>query len=58
MDESGEVFGTERMCESIKRACQSSEPRIIETLRADIAAFNKGRGQHDDTTALVIRCRD
>lgn len=58
MDESGEVFGTERMCESIKRACQSPEPRIIEALRADIAAFNKGRGQHDDTTALVIRCRD
>ncbi len=56
MDAAGEVFGTERLCDSVRRACSSDVPNVIEAIREDIARFNGGRLQHDDTTAVVIRC--
>ena len=56
MDASGEVFGTERLRDSVLKSCRTDPTTIIDQLRADIAAFNGGQDQHDDTTALVIRC--
>lgn len=56
MDPNSEPFGTPRLVQSVLKSCREEPTRIIERLRADISAFNGGRGQHDDTTALVIRC--
>lgn len=56
MDPNSEPFGTERLTESVLKSCRDDPTRIIERLREDISAFNGGRHQHDDTTALVIRC--
>lgn len=56
MDPSGDMFGLERLTESVLHSCREDATGIIDRLRADVAAFNAGRSQHDDTTALVIRC--
>ncbi len=56
MNPADDVFGTERLRDSVLRSCRTDPTKIIDRLRVDIAAFNGGRSQHDDTTALVIRC--
>jgi sigma-B regulation protein RsbU (phosphoserine phosphatase) len=56
MNGSGESFGTERLAASILESCRKDPQRIIERLREDLARFNGGTSQADDTTALVIRC--
>jgi serine phosphatase RsbU (regulator of sigma subunit) len=56
MDKSDEPFGTPRMRESVLNSCRTDPDKIVERLREDIARFNQGRNQADDTTALVIRC--
>lgn len=56
MDSTGDTFGTDRLQESVLASCREDQTKIIERLRADIARFNQGILQHDDTTALVIRC--
>ena len=52
----GETFGTVRLAASILASCRDDPKRMIDRLRADVAAFNGGTSQADDTTALVIRC--
>lgn len=56
MNTQNDFFGTDRLRESVLRSCRTDPTQIIPRLREDIAAFNGGRSQHDDTTALVIRC--
>jgi len=52
----GDIFGTERLHDSVLKSCREAADQIVDRLRQDIAAFNGGFGQADDTTALVIRC--
>lgn len=56
MDGSGETFGTDRLSQSILTSCREAQGQIIDRLRNDIAAFNRGTSQADDTTALIVRC--
>jgi sigma-B regulation protein RsbU (phosphoserine phosphatase) len=56
MNAEGKAFGTIRLADSILNSCREDSERVIERLRADVAAFNGGTSQADDTTALVIRC--
>jgi sigma-B regulation protein RsbU (phosphoserine phosphatase) len=56
MNDKGETFGTDRLLESVLLSCRESPHQIIHRLREDIAKFNRGNNQADDTTALVIRC--
>lgn len=56
MDGSGDVFGTERLRDSVLQSCRTDPTQVIERLRSDVESFSGGRHQHDDTTALVIRC--
>lgn len=56
MNSGGETFGTARLSASVLDSCREAQDQIIERLRNDVAAFNRGTSQADDTTALVIRC--
>ncbi|MEX0642773.1 MAG: SpoIIE family protein phosphatase [Pirellulales bacterium] len=52
----GEVFGTDRLRDSILASCRDVPDQVIDRLRRDVAAFHGGTSQADDTTALSIRC--
>ncbi len=58
MNDKGETFGTDRLLASVLASCRTAPHEIIHKLRDDIAKFNCGNNQADDTTALVIRCLD
>jgi sigma-B regulation protein RsbU (phosphoserine phosphatase) len=54
-DASGALYGTARVDAALSRV--TSAQAVVETLRADVAAFAKGAPQSDDMTVLALRYR-
>lgn len=52
---SRELFGFDRLAESVGRHRGESPPELIRRLYADVQAFAGGTPQTDDLTALIIR---
>jgi serine phosphatase RsbU (regulator of sigma subunit) len=51
----GEMFGIERLRESLKRHAGLTSAALIHAVAADVAAFAGGSPQRDDLTMVVIR---
>ena len=49
-----ELFGTERMLESLNKRCEEPLEKILEGLRKDIDEFVDGVTQFDDITMLIF----
>lgn len=56
-DRDGELFGTERLIESLGRQADTSLGAIQEGIFAEIKRFTVGASQSDDITLLVVRYR-
>ncbi|MGE5171520.1 MAG: CHASE2 domain-containing protein [Rudaea sp.] len=54
-DPAGELYGTARVDAALGRA--ASAHGVVETLRADVAAFARDAPQSDDMTVLALRFR-
>ncbi|MDD5577645.1 MAG: SpoIIE family protein phosphatase [Methylobacter sp.] len=54
-DQSGNSFGTDRICENVLRHAGLSAAAIIECVHRDLLSFAKGTRQQDDLTAVVIK---
>lgn len=50
-----ELFGVQRLKNSLKAAAGEPAATIIERIRADVAAFTAGVPQPDDMTAVVVK---
>lgn len=51
----GELFGIDRLKESVRKASELSADAVIKKLHAEVTAFAAGAPQLDDLTAVVIR---
>jgi len=51
----GELFGTERLSESLRAARTKSSAEIISTLYQEVLSFSGGTKQMDDLTAIVLK---
>ena len=56
-NEANELFGTERMVQSLNRTPDADTKQILSSLNEDINAFVSGAPQFDDITMLCIRYR-
>jgi phosphoserine phosphatase RsbU/P len=54
-DQSGNCFGTDRICENVFRHAELSAAAIIESVHRDLLSFVAGTRQQDDLTAVVIK---
>ncbi len=54
-DSSNNMFGTERMLDSLNEVCESSPEDIIRHVRTSIDEFTRDGTQFDDLTMLCIR---
>lgn len=52
---SGAQFGSARALEIVRENRSRSAAEIVQTLRADVAAFQQGTPQRDDITAVVMK---
>ncbi|MDY7011765.1 MAG: GAF domain-containing SpoIIE family protein phosphatase [Planctomycetota bacterium] len=57
-DAEGELFGTERMCQIIRRCRDLSADEIIQNLRQKLFEFTGPVPQADDLTAIIVKKRD
>ena len=55
MDESGEMYGVDRMIDILKNHANIPLHESLETLRSDMEQFRAGRPAQDDRTILAIR---
>jgi sigma-B regulation protein RsbU (phosphoserine phosphatase) len=55
MDESGEMYGTDRMLNLLRKGSDQPLPELLEVLRADTELFRNDRPPQDDRTMLAIR---
>lgn len=53
--QSGNCFGTDRICENVFRHAELSAAAIIERVHCDLLSFAEGTRQQDDLTAVVIK---
>lgn len=53
----GDEFGTERLCEAIKRYSTSSAEDLVSSIREEVDEFSKGMAQTDDITLIAIEKR-
>ncbi len=51
----GELFGTERLENSVRAHRERSAAEIISSLYEDVLRYSEGTGQNDDLTAVVIK---
>lgn len=51
----GEMYGRDRLCESVRAARAGSAAEIVEAVTMDLAAFRQGRPQGDDVTLVVVK---
>jgi phosphoserine phosphatase len=54
-NQSGNCFGTDRICENVLRHSDLSAAAIIECVHRDLLSFAAGTRQQDDLTAVVIK---
>ncbi|MCD4699424.1 MAG: SpoIIE family protein phosphatase [Phycisphaerae bacterium] len=54
-DSEGELFGTERMCQIIRRCRDLSADEIIQNLRQKVFEFTGPVPQADDLTAIIVK---
>ncbi len=54
-DAEGELFGTERMCQIIRRCRDLTADEIIQNLRRKVFEFTGPVPQADDLTAIIVR---
>ncbi|MDD4653180.1 MAG: SpoIIE family protein phosphatase, partial [Methanothrix sp.] len=57
MNNSGELYGIERLKEVIIGSCLLEPKEILERILADIANFSQKAEQHDDITLIIIKAR-
>ncbi len=55
MDESGQMYGVDRMIDILKNHAKIPLHESLETLRSDMEQFRAGRPAQDDRTILAIR---
>ena len=55
-DAYGDMFGTERLLETLNAASQGSAKELLEAVRAGVESFVGDAPQFDDLTMLAIRC--
>jgi sigma-B regulation protein RsbU (phosphoserine phosphatase) len=55
MDESGELFGEERLLATVNRNRGSDARQIIEAIESDVYAFSENAHPSDDMTILALR---
>ncbi|MCP4402821.1 MAG: SpoIIE family protein phosphatase, partial [bacterium] len=54
MNEAGELFGFERLTESLRKANGRSAETLLDSLQTDVRAFVGNAETHDDVTMVVI----
>jgi len=52
---SGEMYGLDRVLAIARRHLQESPSILVDSIRADVAAFTGGAPQRDDLTLLAVR---
>ncbi len=52
---SGELFGTQRLCASVRTHWEASADELLERVIDDIVCFSDGLGLRDDLTLVVIK---
>ncbi len=57
-DADGDLFGTERMCQIIRRCRDLTADEIIENLRRNVFEFTGPVPQADDLTAIIVKKMD
>ena len=50
-----EVFGPERVCDTVYANREKSAREIVETLYRESRSFAQGHPQVDDTTAIIVK---
>ena len=55
-DEAGEEFGEERLIEAVRRNRGLASDALLASIVDDVRTFSP-RGEHDDITLIVARCR-
>jgi sigma-B regulation protein RsbU (phosphoserine phosphatase) len=53
----GDEFGSDRLCEAVKKYCALSSEDLVSTIRSDVAEFSAGMAQTDDITLIAIEKR-
>jgi len=54
---SGEMFGDERLLETVRAAADQRAAQIRDRIFEDVAAFTRGRPQDDDITVIVLKMK-
>lgn len=55
-DEAGEEFGERRLVEAVRRDRELPSEALLASIVDEVRTFSP-RGQHDDITLIVARCR-
>lgn len=51
----GEMYGTERLCHTIRGAAKGSAAEIVAAIASDLDRFRAGMAQVDDLTVVVVK---
>jgi serine phosphatase RsbU (regulator of sigma subunit) len=57
MNSQGELYGLERLTETMKKTCQSSPQEILCRILEELSAFREEQEQNDDITLVVLKAR-
>jgi len=54
---SGEMFGEERLLETVRAAAGREAASIRDRIFEEVASFTRGRPQDDDITVMVLKMK-